>query len=75
MIKPSSEHIEDWLNGTPFGADPFEYVAEQSSAWALEQAALICDAQTKEPECPERAQYCADAIRAAIPTVTEDAKS
>lgn len=28
-----------------------------------EQDALICEAQAKEPECPERAQYCADAIR------------
>ena len=30
----------------------------------LEEAAGICDSQTKEPECPERASYCADAIRA-----------
>ena len=25
--------------------------------------AKICDAQANEPECPERAKYCADAIR------------
>jgi hypothetical protein len=31
---------------------------------ALEEAAVICDQQSKEPECPERAEYCADAIRA-----------
>lgn len=31
---------------------------------ALAVAAAICDEQTKEGECPERAQYCADAIRA-----------
>ena len=31
---------------------------------ALERAALVCDEQAKEPECPERATYCADAIRA-----------
>ena len=25
---------------------------------------LVCDEQAKEPECPERATYCAEAIRA-----------
>lgn len=30
----------------------------------IEAAAKVCDAQALEPECPERAQYCADAIRA-----------
>lgn len=28
-----------------------------------EQAALACDEQADEPECQERAEYCADAIR------------
>lgn len=28
-------------------------------------AAEICDAQDGEPECPERAKYCAEAIREA----------
>jgi hypothetical protein len=28
-----------------------------------EECASICDKQAKEPECPERAMYCADAIR------------
>ena len=32
----------------------------------LEQAARICEKQVNEPECPERAQYCAEAIRARI---------
>jgi len=31
---------------------------------ALERAAKVCDEQALEPECPERAKYCADAIRA-----------
>lgn len=31
---------------------------------ALERAAEVCDEQAKEPECPERATYCAEAIRA-----------
>ena len=29
-----------------------------------EACATLCDAQANEPECPERAQYCAAAIRA-----------
>lgn len=29
----------------------------------IEACAKICDAQASEPECPERAKYCADAIR------------
>ena len=34
-------------------------------AWdaAIEEAAKIAEAQMTEPECQERAQYCADAIR------------
>lgn len=31
---------------------------------ALNEAALICDQQASEGECPERASYCADEIRA-----------
>lgn len=31
----------------------------------MEEAARICEQQAHEPECPERAQHCADAIRAA----------
>ena len=30
---------------------------------ALELAAKECDRQSTEPECPERAKYCAEAIR------------
>lgn len=30
----------------------------------LERAALVCDEQMNEGECPERAEYCAEAIRA-----------
>jgi len=28
-----------------------------------EAGAKVCEEQASEPECPERAQYCADAIR------------
>lgn len=31
-------------------------------AAALEEAKAACLAQANEPECPERAQYCADEI-------------
>ena len=33
-------------------------------AEGMEEAADICDTQALEPECPERATYCAEAIRA-----------
>jgi hypothetical protein len=33
-----------------------------------ERAALACDEQADEPECQERAEYCADAIRALLIT-------
>lgn len=29
-----------------------------------ERCAQVCDRQASEPECPERARYCAEAIRA-----------
>ena len=32
-------------------------------AKTLERAAVVCDEQANEPECPERAKYCAEAIR------------
>ena len=35
-----------------------------AQAEAFEQAAAVCDEQQLEPECPERASYCAEAIRA-----------
>jgi hypothetical protein len=30
---------------------------------AIEEAAKVCDEQQKDGECPERAAYCAEAIR------------
>lgn len=38
-------------------------VAKLASEAEREACAKVCDAQSIEPECPERAQYCADAIR------------
>lgn len=38
----------------------------------LEEAAKVCDEQATEPECPERAQYCAEAIRAMLPAPSKE---
>ena len=48
------------------GANPVKEMAMKLATAkkdAFEQAAKVCDAQQLEPECPERAAYCADAIR------------
>ena len=42
----------------------FEHFVALVEAATLERAAQECDEQQKEPECPERASYCAAAIRA-----------
>ena len=36
---------------------------DASAAWEREACAKVCDAQADEPECQERAEYCAVAIR------------
>lgn len=41
-----------------------ERFAELVAAAEREACANVCDAQQLEPECPERASYCAEAIRA-----------
>lgn len=46
---------------SPASAEAF--YAEMAWNTAIEAAAAICDEQAKEPECPERATYCAEAIR------------
>ena len=42
-----------------------KFARAQRAMWdaAIEAAAKIAESQAAEPECPERAQYCADAIR------------
>lgn len=50
-----------------FRPDELSRFAEMHRALVLEEAAKECDKQAKEPECPERASYCADAIRALKP--------
>lgn len=44
----------------------YEAPQQQNVKDALEQAAKICEEQAKEGECPERAVYCAEAIRSLI---------
>ena len=46
--------------------EPFAKVIKEAQLEAYENAAKICDEQTNEPECPERAAYCAKAIRDAM---------
>lgn len=44
--------------------DAFIRLAKQARSAEREACAKVCDEQAGEPECPERAKYCADAIRA-----------
>lgn len=63
------EH-SNWFRLDSDGDYEFDEVQYAWRTWqaatntALERAALVCDEQAKEPECPERATYCAEAIRA-----------
>ena len=43
-----------------------EWIADARIGWnaAIEAAASVCDGQANEPECPERAIYCAIEVRA-----------
>lgn len=41
----------------------FERGVEAGVKAEREACAKVCEGQAKEPECTERAQYCADAIR------------
>ena len=56
------------LATVPGIASALATIPEQSLAAyrnkVIEECAEKCDAQSIEPECPERAKYCADAIRA-----------
>ena len=62
--------FDEWhheqLNGDPDNC-PHEkwerYAWEMATTIEREACAKLCDEQAKLPECPERAKYCADAIR------------
>lgn len=45
-------------------AQELERFAELVAAAEREACAKVCDEQAEEPEFPERAAYCAEAIRA-----------
>lgn len=54
----------------PHGPLAYAYENVRNKRFArlvLEEAAKVADAQAKEPECPERAQYIAEAIRSMKP--------
>lgn len=53
--------INEWVNSISIHSDA---ARQQGRAAGIEEAAKVCDQQASEPECPERAQYCADSIRA-----------
>lgn len=44
--------------------EAIEHFAQLVAAHEREECAKVCDEEAKEPECPERAAYCAAAIRA-----------
>jgi len=56
-------HI-DGKGHAAYTADQMREYGRLCRAAGVDEAAEVCDAQSSEPECPERAQYCADAIRA-----------
>lgn len=49
---------------SPTQLDALQRFAALAQADAFDLAAVVCDEQQLEPECPERASYCAEAIRA-----------
>jgi len=53
-----------WRTGEITYLDKLEAFAKLVAQHEREACAKVCEAQLNEGECPERAQYCADAIRA-----------
>lgn len=69
MAREAGFVVSDLGVGFPMGerltiADLCENLVRLAQAAAYERAAQVCDLMAAEPECPERAEYCADAIRA-----------
>lgn len=56
---PDGEYITQWVRHQWWGF----HAAIQH---ARDVAVKACEEQAKEPECPERAIYCADAIKEAL---------
>lgn len=55
------EHVQFAM---PTSSASIESALSAARAEERERCAMVCDAQSTEPECPERAAYCAEAIRA-----------
>ena len=47
--------------------ESLRFAINQAIRETAEACEKICDEQAKEPECPERAEYCADEIRRRMP--------
>lgn len=72
QIRPTEEQITQWADECPANKDIVDYVAEKAAAWAMEEAAKICDAFSPNESNPLTTEgQCADAIRAAIPKEKE----
>lgn len=57
--------LVDWWNRPATEVEEACAMAYQAGVIVEREAcAKVCDEQANEPECPERAAYCADAIRA-----------
>lgn len=56
--------FEEWKKTQDDGYLCARHVWEAAQKLEREACALVCDVQAMEPECPERAKYCADSIRA-----------
>ena len=79
QIRPTRDRVRQWGNtyvnkwlreGIEQSRE--EYITEQAAAWAMEQAARICDTFNPDESNPLTIEgQCADAIRAAIPKEKE----
>lgn len=57
-----AEEIANRLNHA--GSELMDLAVREAVRVEREACAQICDEQANDPECPERAKYCAEAIRA-----------
>lgn len=73
QIRPTSAQIEQWVEKAIKHSESIGMgLAEQAAAWAMEEAARICDAFSPDERNSLTAEgQCADAIRAAIPKEKE----
>lgn len=58
-----------------YTAEQVEAILREAVREAVEACARVCEEQAKEPECPERAAYCAAAIRALLSPAVQEGKA